>query len=764
MLFTYAFILFVVSVVCNATTCPTCVVDQGYWATHGPDGPAPYDSTFDKVTTTLCGYSYSAVLKNTLCSTFANQFWCNDARQLAAIELNLLQSDCDYASALSCNSSLLVTYLAARIALCSGSPLTYTNHGYTPILTAYNEGNITNCPCMCGTAGCDTTPTDPEPTCKFECHCDLAHHLPGDHTCHPFCTLGQGWWKNHPEAWTPSDWSICGIPYLTVWDMQSSPEINKWLNLAHQLMAANINVDNSPSLSCIPPEILLSIAQSNQILTTHCNMSITDVATAQYAVTNKTLLDAFNSGEIGNGPCINGPGSGSEISICNEAMDTPHCLNCVPSLDCCPAIPQTLPINTIGCTLSPTYWNHHHENWPLSKTLTLCGIGWPTVLQTMMADVWNNLAQQLIATRLNVAGGSFVPADILQAIADATFLIESYCGIVIDTMHPLYAQFIGNTTLLATYNEGRLGVPYCGAKAYIDNMCAPVCSPLPPQMCYGGCTNTMEYMMSHELQWPVQYIGAATCNVSWIAWYDTVPKSGDAEVILWHSYMTAVLNVAYGACATHDVLVAIQNAHDMLYTCNASLFAKSTTTRNTAVSLASFLDAYSGGSVGPGSCDFVQTAHNTRNARDARSVSAYEAVLDRMVAFELIVRGLYAPSESNTNKALKRVEEKLDATYALIDGFQCDSDSVEQKLQQLSSYLSLISTADVQADMLVLFDEISALITNSTTTQCKPKYAKVTRDLSISILSIVGTMFLILLIYLGYKIFCAPTVVLRARA
>ena len=242
--------------------------------------------------------------------------------------------------------------------------------------------------------------------------------------------------------------------------------------------------------------------------------------------------------------------------------------------------------------------------------------------------------------------------------------------------------------------------------------------------------------------------------------------------------MTAVLNIAYGACATQDVLVALQNAHDMLYTCNASLFAKNTASRNTAISLASFLDSYTSGLIGPGSCVYVQPTINTRNVR---SVSAYEQILDRMVAMEQIIRGDYTPFDDGTLtrvegkidtisthvNALTRVEGKIDTISTHVNAFQCPSvstGSIESRLQQLHSSLSRLSTADVQADLLVLFGEIGELVANSTDTLvCKDKYGKSTRDLAIATVSIVSTILLALLAYFMYRACWAPVVVVRTR-
>ncbi len=72
----------------------------------------------------------------------------------------------------------------------------------------------------------------------------------------PACTLTQGFWKNHPELWdevadgkpflTTSTFYNSGVSYLTI--MNTPPKGgNAYLQLAHQFIAASLNVNGGSS-------------------------------------------------------------------------------------------------------------------------------------------------------------------------------------------------------------------------------------------------------------------------------------------------------------------------------------------------------------------------------------------------------------------------------------------------------------------------------------------------------------------------------------
>lgn len=69
------------------------------------------------------------------------------------------------------------------------------------------------------------------------------------------CTLTQGFWKNHPDAWPVSSLSIAGITYSVaelIELLETAPKGDASLILAHQLIAAMVNVANGAPE---PPEV-----------------------------------------------------------------------------------------------------------------------------------------------------------------------------------------------------------------------------------------------------------------------------------------------------------------------------------------------------------------------------------------------------------------------------------------------------------------------------------------------------------------------------
>jgi len=118
----------------------------------------------------------------------------------------------------------------------------------------------------------------------------------------------------------------------------------------------------------------------------------------------------------------------------------------------CPAPP-------VGCTFTQGYWKNHPENWPVSS-LTLGTVTYTKaqLISNLKTPVGGNglisLAHQLIAAKLNQAGGASVPPDVASAIAAADALIG---GLVVPPvgsgfLSPSATDSLTNT--LDTYNNG----------------------------------------------------------------------------------------------------------------------------------------------------------------------------------------------------------------------------------------------------------------------------------------------------------------------
>ena len=118
-----------------------------------------------------------------------------------------------------------------------------------------------------------------------------------------------------------------------------------------------------------------------------------------------------------------------------------------------------------------------------------------------------------------------------------------------------------------------------------------------------GCTYTQGYWKNHPYDWPTEdlsiYTGYEAMMILW-----TPPKGGNAYFILAHQYIAAELNAVNGASVPDEVLDAWLEAQDILleYKDEESIPKKSSD-RDLAIDLASMLDDYNNGIIGPGHCD-----------------------------------------------------------------------------------------------------------------------------------------------------------------
>lgn len=128
----------------------------------------------------------------------------------------------------------------------------------------------------------------------------------------------------------------------------------------------------------------------------------------------------------------------------------------------------------------------------------------------------------------------------------------------------------------------------------------------------GSCTLTQGYWKTHSKRGPATYdeawknIGAAEeataffgSGQTWLQVFNTPPR-GNAYYILAVQYMAATLNVADGAAATPEVTQALADAKAIFAGANGTALAKDKA--DAAKKLASLLDDYNNGKVGPGHC------------------------------------------------------------------------------------------------------------------------------------------------------------------
>ncbi len=107
----------------------------------------------------------------------------------------------------------------------------------------------------------------------------------------------------------------------------------------------------------------------------------------------------------------------------------------------------------------------------------------------------------------------------------------------------------------------------------------------------------------HPSDWPAEelslYSKYDAMNILW-----TPPKKGNAYLILAHQYIGAELNVVNGTSIPDEVLEAWLSAQELLETyMDDGVIPKKSSDRGLAIYLASMLDDYNNGLLGPGHCD-----------------------------------------------------------------------------------------------------------------------------------------------------------------
>jgi hypothetical protein len=191
-----------------------------------------------------------------------------------------------------------------------------------------------------------------------------------------------------------------------------------------------------------------------------------------------------------------------------------------------------------------------------------------------------------------------------------------------------------------------------------------------------GCTLTQGYWKTHSKSGPAPYDDAwknlpgtpvsleentlfFKSGRTWIAVFRT-PPAGNAFFNLAHQYMAAKLNVLNGAATTTAVASAITDAETLFNSlANGSVTLTNTQTR-TARSLASTLDQYNNGLIGPGHCDEDGTSSNGTTSASAAAPVA--DVAEQQQAIPQAGIGLKAwPNPTATGFTIRYGTENLQA-------------------------------------------------------------------------------------------------------
>jgi hypothetical protein len=118
--------------------------------------------------------------------------------------------------------------------------------------------------------------------------------------CDRSCTYTQGYWKNHPEAWPVASLWLGGVSYSAVQlqtILQTPVSGNGLISLAHQLIAAKLNIANGADATAVAAAVADADALigMRNVTTDYLHPSMTSALVG--------VLDQYNNGVIGPGHC-----------------------------------------------------------------------------------------------------------------------------------------------------------------------------------------------------------------------------------------------------------------------------------------------------------------------------------------------------------------------------------------------------------------------------------------------------------------------------
>jgi hypothetical protein len=117
------------------------------------------------------------------------------------------------------------------------------------------------------------------------------------------CTLSQGYWKNHPEAWPVTSLTLGTVAYdqAQLLQIMSQPvRGNGLVSLSHQLIGAKLNAASGVGL---PSDVVQAIADADTLIDGQVVPPIGNGSLAPGATDTLTsILDVFNNGDFPGGP------------------------------------------------------------------------------------------------------------------------------------------------------------------------------------------------------------------------------------------------------------------------------------------------------------------------------------------------------------------------------------------------------------------------------------------------------------------------------
>jgi cell division septation protein DedD len=168
------------------------------------------------------------------------------------------------------------------------------------------------------------------------------------------CTYSQGYWKNHPDAWPVEEITIGGVTYPkmeAIAILEISPEGDATYILAHQLIAAKLNIANGAD----PSAVADTINAADRWLVAHpLESDPRDLARAEGIAMAETLTE-YNEGAIGPRRCDD-PADPLEILGVVSPTATPTATSTTAATDTATSTPTATATNTSvpAATATPT--------------------------------------------------------------------------------------------------------------------------------------------------------------------------------------------------------------------------------------------------------------------------------------------------------------------------------------------------------------------------------------------------------------------------
>ena len=249
------------------------------------------------------------------------------------------------------------------------------------------------------------------------------------------CTYTMGYWMNHPEAWPVEEIEIGGVTHTkedAIIILETPPEGDATYILAHQLIAAKLNVANGAESNGLGD----TITDADAWLTANIfGSDPTDPARAQ-GIALAEVLDDFNNGLLGPSHCAD------EI-LELEILEIP---------------------NPEMCTFSMDYWRDHPDVWP-AEAITIGGVtstkaeAIAIMEQAQQGDTTYILASQLIVSALNLLNGADGGAIENAAVDADQWLMDHPLGSELNEEDRQSGFALAET--LEGYNIGEIGPGVC---------------------------------------------------------------------------------------------------------------------------------------------------------------------------------------------------------------------------------------------------------------------------------------------------------------